>query len=88
MAPEALGGMKVGEGPCERQEGSGQSLGVRHVKGGLEIADEEATQDLAQLTWRNSGSGDGNTLEVAVFLVASWGKPYFSASEKAGMEEC
>lgn len=55
----------MGEGPCERQEGSGQPLEVRHLKGGSEIADEETTQDLAQLTWRNSGSGDGNTLEVA-----------------------
>lgn len=41
--------MEVGEGPCERQEGSGQPLEVRHLKGGSEIADEETTQDLAQL---------------------------------------
>lgn len=61
MAPAAFGGLEVGEGPCERREGSGQPLGIRLLGERSEIV--EVTQDLAPVNLEERG--DGNILQVA-----------------------
>lgn len=76
MEPAALGGMDVGEGPRKRREGSGPHQRIRF----WEIDERLPTRKLPwiwlQLTWRNAGSRDGNTLEVAEGLSSQLGKYY------------
>lgn len=70
-----------GRGASVEAGGPGPHWGTSQL-GERGLPTEKPPGTWPQLTWRNAGTRDGNTLEVA-----SWGKYYSSESGRVGMEQ-